>query len=59
MVRERDPAGLPIWITDPANSILTSLGKGILPSDAPTDRTTFHTTRSARKPTGKVSYGAH
>jgi transposase len=30
MVRERDPAGLPTWITDTANSILASLGKGIV-----------------------------
>ena len=30
MVRERDPAGLPIWITDVASSILASFGKGIV-----------------------------
>jgi transposase len=30
MVRERDPAGLPTWITDTANSVLASFGKGIV-----------------------------
>jgi len=30
MVRERDPAGLPTWITDTANSALASFGKGIV-----------------------------
>jgi transposase len=30
MVRERDPAGLPVWITDAANSVLASFGKGIV-----------------------------
>jgi hypothetical protein len=30
MVCERDPAGLPMWITDAANSILASFGKGIV-----------------------------
>jgi transposase len=29
-VRERDPAGLPVWITDAANSVLASFGKGIV-----------------------------
>ena len=30
MVRDRDPAALPAWITDAAGSILTSFGKGIV-----------------------------
>ena len=30
MVRERDPAGLPNWITDTASSVLASFGKGIV-----------------------------
>jgi transposase len=30
MVRERDPAGLPIWISDAAGSVLASFGKGIV-----------------------------
>ena len=30
MVRERDPAGLPSWITDTASSVLASFGKGIV-----------------------------
>jgi transposase len=30
MVRERDPAGLPAWITDAADSVLASFGKGIV-----------------------------
>ena len=30
MVRERDPACLSIWITDAANSVLASFGKGIV-----------------------------
>jgi transposase len=30
MVRERDPANLPAWITDAAGSILASFGKGIV-----------------------------
>ena len=30
MLRERDPIGLPIWITDAANSLLASFGKGIV-----------------------------
>jgi len=30
MVRERDPASLPIWISDAAGSVLASFGKGIV-----------------------------
>ena len=30
MIRERDPAGLPTWITDAASSVIASFGKGIL-----------------------------
>jgi transposase len=30
MVRERNPAALPIWITDAAGSVLASFGKGIV-----------------------------
>jgi transposase len=30
MVRERDPADLPTWITDAADSVLASFGKGIV-----------------------------
>jgi transposase len=30
MVRERNPADLPAWITDTANSVLASFGKGIV-----------------------------
>ena len=30
MVREREPAGLPTWITDAADSVLASFGKGIV-----------------------------
>jgi transposase len=30
MVRERDPASLPTWISDAANSVLASFGKGII-----------------------------
>ncbi len=30
MVRERNPAGLPTWITEAADSVLASFGKGII-----------------------------
>jgi transposase len=30
MVRERDPADLPTWVTDTANSVLASFGKSIV-----------------------------
>ena len=30
MVRDRDPAALPAWITDAASSVLASFGKGIV-----------------------------
>ena len=30
MVRDRDPAALPAWITDAADSVLASFGKGIV-----------------------------
>jgi len=30
MVRDRDPAALPAWITDAAGSVLASFGKGIV-----------------------------
>ncbi len=34
MVRDRDPAALPCWITDTAGSALVSLGKGIVADQA-------------------------
>jgi transposase len=34
MVRDRDPDALPAWITDAADSVLASFGKGIVADQA-------------------------